>query len=55
MVACAALPTGNDDGSTGSAPVRSTASSAASDCPAARHISASARLAIGSFMSSSMR
>src|SRR5258707_13541938 len=40
MVVCAAVPTRNEDGSTGSLPVRSTVSSAASACPAARQMSA---------------
>src|SRR5258708_14951779 len=39
MVVCAAVPTRNEDGSAGSLPVRSTVSSAASGCPAARQMS----------------
>src|SRR5258708_33762473 len=42
MVACAAVPTANVEGRTGSAPVRSTASSAATGWRACRHSAASA-------------
>jgi len=50
MVACAAVPTRNEDGSTGSFPVRSTASSAASGCPAARQISLRTCLGVDAVM-----
>jgi hypothetical protein len=50
MVACAAVPTRNEDGSTGSFPVRSTASSAASGCPAARQMSLRTCLGVDAVM-----
>ena len=42
MLACAAVPTGNDDGSTGSVPVSSMFSSAAGSPPNARQSADSA-------------
>ena len=42
MLACAAVPIANDEGSTGSAPGNVTVSSAASGWPARRHSAASA-------------
>ncbi len=49
-VACAAVPTANDDGSTGSLPVRLTFCSAASSQPAVRKSAANTFVASGAGM-----
>src|SRR6476646_3260374 len=52
MVACAAVPMANEEGSTGSAPLNSSSSRAASEWPAARHSAATTSCGLGAVISS---